>query len=361
VVCTTLQTAVDLPQSLYYASQMGNMLPPLVLLAVCAGLFLRRIADERGTSCGWRWFITAGILAFVAGGFSEAFTAMQVSAWALVLLAVLVARDSVTRSSLMRLTAPFLLGSLAALAAHIASPGFHGRLATYHAERTLLGVLGVALASTVEWLRWAFSSWERSLPLLALLLLALLATGRYFGSQLRSVRAVRLGSRAVILLPAAAFVLVYSCFVPAAYAFAGSPPGRHLIIPAFILSGAVALEGMIIGQLVTDDHRKNMQSIFGLLGVATLALLLVASSQAMYGQLRLLPSFARYASAWDSNEELIRSALNEGADRVTIAAMPGPWWNVDYRDLGPDPDFWVNQCASRYYGIEVTARERPLE
>jgi hypothetical protein len=361
LVSTTLQTALDLPQSLYMASTMGNMLPPLVVLAVCLGLWLRRIAEEPGSSYGWRWFITGAILAFVAGGFSEAFTVMQVGAWALILLMALLTRGSILRRSLTGLTAPFLLGALAGLIAHIAAPGFYARLVVYHADRTLLGIIEVALGSTVEWLRWAFSSWERSLSLLALLLLFLLGSGRYFAGHLRPLDPLRLGWRALILVPAATFVLVYSCFVPAAYVFGGSPPGRHLIIPAFILSGAVALEGTIIGQLVTGDSRRNARSVFGVLGVATLALLLVTSSQAMYGQLRLLPSFARYVSAWDSNEELIQSALNEGADRVTIAAAPGPWWNVDYRDIGPDPGFWVNQCASRYYGIEVTAQGPPVE
>jgi hypothetical protein len=361
VVCTTLRTSIDLPQSLYWASSMGNMLPPLVLLAVCVGLLLRRTADGSSANVGWRWFIGAGFLAFAAGGFTEAFTVVQVGVWALILLAALLIRDSRARSSLLGLVAPFLLGSLAALAAHVAAPGFHARLATYDAERTIVGTIEIASASTVEWLRWAFSSWERSLSLLALLLLSFLASGRYFAGHLRLEGPLGLGWRALVLVPTATLGLVYSSFLPGAYAFGGSPPGRHLIVPAFILSCAVALEGAIIGRLITADPRRNVRSIFGALGIATLALLLATSAMAMVGQLRLLPSFARYASAWDSNEELILSALNEGADRVTIAAMPVQWWNVDFRDIGPDPGFWVNQCASRYYGMEVTAQGPPVE
>jgi hypothetical protein len=355
VVFTTLQTSIDLPQSLYWWSQMGNMLPPLVLLAASVGLLRRRLSPQWPAAPGWGWWLAAGALSFIAGGFSEAFTALQVSTWGLVLGACVICDGFRFRNKLPAHVGPLLLGSLAALAAHVAAPGFGGRLADVRANPSFMGTLGGAWAGTIEWLRWALVSWQPLFSLLALLLLSGLVSGGFFGADVRIMERSNPRWRDVILLAMSTLVLLYSCFVPAGFALGRAPPGRHLAIPAFVLACAVACEGAIIGRLLLRSEQSRTRSIVRLAGTLVLALYVVTTSQAVYGQLRLLRPFARYASAWDANNALIRAALAEGADHVEIRAMPGNWWGVEGREIGPDPSFWVNQCASQYYGIEITA------
>jgi hypothetical protein len=360
VVFATLQTSLDLPQSLYWAAQAANMLPPLILLAVCAGFLLKHTNEEHNSSRDGRaWLVAAAFLTFVAGGFSEAFTVMQVGLWTLTLLTTLVIRQPAASTRIRRLAAAFLFGSLVALTLHLTAPGFEGRLTRDYStiERSVLSAFPVAIATTWEWLKWTFLSAQRILSLLALLLVFALASVRFFESRLRSIDPLRLGWRTLILLLPVTFVLLYACFLPGAYSTGGPPPGRHLIIPAYVLSIAVALAGIILGQWLTENARVNKEQFFKTVGLVVLALVLVTSIQAMRGQLRLLRGFARYQEAWDANEIVIREAFEQGADSVIITALPGPWWNVTNRDIGPDPEARTNECASRYYGIEVTAYE----
>jgi hypothetical protein len=169
----------------------------------------------------------------------------------------------------------------------------------------------------------------------------------------------RLKVRALVLLPAATLALLYSCFVPAAYAIGGPPPGRNLIIPAFVLVCAVAYEGAIVGQLADPERRWRKgfkpRSLFPPIAACVLILYLLTTTQAAYAQLRRLPLFVQYASRWDANDSRIRSAQAEGEDRVVIVPQQVDWAGMSNREIGPDPTNWVNECASQYYGIQVTA------
>jgi len=359
LVFSTLQTSPHLAQSLYWASQMSNMLPPLVLMVASLGLLRRRLAQEQLTRSSWVWGFTAGVLSFVAGGFSEAFTVLQVSAWILILLAGVICDGSRFRNRLLPQAAPFLLGSLAALAVHVAAPGNSARLAIVRADPTLVGTVEVAWASTIEFLKWAFSSWQRSLSLLALLLQSVLVSGGFFGTHVRFMEPSHPRWQALILLPAATLVLLYSCFVPAAYALSGPPPGRHQVIPAFVLVCAIAYGGAIIGGLADLERRwpKGLgpRPLFSAFAACVLILYLLTTTQATYTQLRQLPVFALYASRWDSNDSRIRSAQAEGANHVVVVRIPENWAGIADREINNDPGNWVNICASQYYGIEVTA------
>jgi hypothetical protein len=359
LVFSTLQTSYDLATSLYWLQAMSNVLPPLVLSAACVGILRHRLAQEQPTRYGWVWGLAAAVLTFVAGGFSETFTVLQVSAWGLFVLVGVISDRSQFRSKLLPQAAPFLLGSLVALAVLVAAPGNSARLSLVSPAHGPIAVVGIAWSSTFEFLKWLVSSWQRSLTLLALLLLSALVSGGFFGTYLRSMEPTRLKMRALVLLPAATLVLLYSCFVPAAYAIGGPPPGRNLIIPAFVLVCAVAYEGAIIGQLADPERRRpkgpEPRSLFPPIAICVLILYLLTTANAAYAQLRQLPLFVQYASRWDANDSRIRSAQAEGADHVVIAPQQVDWAGMSNREIGPDPNNWVNECASQYYGIEVTA------
>lgn len=359
LIFSTLQTSPHLPQSLYWLNGMSNVLPPLVLLVAGLGILRNRLAQEQPTRYGWVWGLTCGVLSFVAGGFSETFTVLQVSAWGLFLLAGIICDRSRFRSRLLPQAAPFLLGSLAALAVLVAAPGNSNRLEITRPDLPLVATVEVAWVSTFEFLKWSFSSWQRSLSLLALLLLSALVSAGFFGTHLRSMEPTRIKVRALVLLPAATLVLLYSCFVPAAYALGGSPPGRNQIIPAFVLVCAVAYGGAIIGQLADPERRRLKglapRPLFYLIAPCMLTLYLLTTIQATYTQLRQLPAFALYASRWDANDSRIRSALAEGAHHVVVVRIPENWAGMSDREINNDPSNAANIYASQYYGIEITA------
>ncbi len=359
LVFSTAQLSFHLVQSLYWGSASRYSLPPLMLLAVCLGILKYRLTHSQPSRCSWLWGLAASGLTFVAGGFNETFSALQVSAWAMLMLGAVICAPGGLRNRILREAAPLLLGSLAALAVIAVAPGTDVRLGILSPAPTLTAMLEIAWASTCDFLRWAFFSWQRSLSLLALMLLSMLISTGRFGGHVPLIARTQTARRVLVLLPGATLVLLYSCFVPAAFAMGGSPPGRILIIPGFVLVCAAAWLGLILGQLVALDFNRPRlaipRSILGVVSLCVLVLYLVLACQAVYDQLRLLRPFARYAEAWDANEVLIRAAQAQGDDHVTVATLPANWWGLDGRDFGPDPSFWVNECAGRYYGVQIIA------
>jgi succinate dehydrogenase hydrophobic anchor subunit len=352
---STLQLAPDVNQSLYWGQSMRSVLPPLAFSAACVGMLGYRLAQEKPLRHGWAWSLAAGLLTFVAGGFSETYTAPQASAWSLLALAAIACDASRLRSKVLRQAIPFLLGSIAGLAVMAAAPGNAVRQAGLGPPAGLQATAEYAWASTSGFLTWAVGSWQRCLTLLALLLLSALVSGGYFETSVRLMEPTRLIRRALIMLPCATFVLVFSCFIPAAYAAGGRLAGRNMIIPVFVLVCAAAYEGAIIGQMAHArrpvSQEVKLRSLWAAIAVCVLIMYLLSTTQASYRQLQQLPTFAQYASVWDANDARILIAKAEGLDHVTIQYQRN-WPGI--AAIRPYSDHWINICASQYYGIEVT-------
>jgi hypothetical protein len=356
---TTLQTSPHLNQTLYWFSAMSNVLPPLILSAASVGIARHRLTHDQPLGNSWVFGVGAGGLSFIAGGFNETYTVLQASAWALFLLVAIVFDGSRFRTKLLPRTAPFLLGSLAALAVVAAAPGNSARIAVVGVHPTLVSTMTIAWQSLFEFLVWSVSSRQPCLSLLALLFLSTLISAGFFGGSVDIVETRRLKRKTLLLLPVGTLILLYSCFVPAAYGLGGSLPGRDQVIPAFVLVCAVATGGLIIGQAPElagcPARRQGLRPVFLSIAACTLILYFLTTTRAMYIQLRQLPRFALYASRWDANESLIREALAEGADRVVLVRIPENWAGMPDLEINNDPGHWVDICASQYYGIAVTA------
>ena len=61
-----------------------------------------------------------------------------------------------------------------------------------------------------------------------------------------------------------------------------------------------------------------------------------------------------YAIAFDKREEQILQAESEGNNIIHVAKI---WPFVSGPDLTADPNDWVNECLSEYYGITVIVDE----
>lgn len=59
---------------------------------------------------------------------------------------------------------------------------------------------------------------------------------------------------------------------------------------------------------------------------------------------------------WDRVDGMIQAARASGATRVTIPLKRDNWAGLE--DVGTDVEFWVNQCVSQYYGVQVVADSR---
>jgi hypothetical protein len=76
--------------------------------------------------------------------------------------------------------------------------------------------------------------------------------------------------------------------------------------------------------------------------------------------LKLLPTLRTYSILWDERDQVIRDAVNRGEKTLTVANFQNhkdlqgldnsSLWIVG--DLEEDPDYWINQGAAKYYGLD---------
>ena len=59
--------------------------------------------------------------------------------------------------------------------------------------------------------------------------------------------------------------------------------------------------------------------------------------------------YKNFANNWTVRDRMIRQAVADGQRSVTVARIN---INNPVGDLRLEPDFWINQAAAQYYGID---------
>ena len=361
----TLDITPDMAQSLYWGQGMRSVVPPLVFAAALAGLLMRY--PDPGAPVKKISIAAGGLIAFIAAGFNETYAVLQICA--LVLLWIVFATDkkrAAGRKDIFYLIAAGLAGALIAALLIYLSPGNKIRLAWELKEfpATPAGIpmtLRVSAAAFFSFLRGMFLTWPDLLSFLGLVSFSVLA-GAFLGNvpSDSGEEGARRGTDILLMLPVFAALLIFSCFIPAAYGLKKAPPGRTLMIPCFVLVCAVLAWGYLAGALASRSLQKEItnRNKAGIKIVIAFMLLLAISRTpfAVYNTLQMRPEMSRYARYWDSTNAFIIKARSNGARSVIIPAMPN--WAGLSENVGPNPNDWANICAGDYYGgIEISARK----
>lgn len=160
----------------------------------------------------------------------------------------------------------------------------------------------------------------------------------------------------VLIFPLICFALIMSCFVPAMYAMSKQPPPRALLIPEFVL----------ISLLVAWSYYTVHLLRYSLMGSRRRFPLLAGVSVVLAAGLALVPiqaarrTFAKSARVralalmWDKQDQEMRAARERGETDLTVPVA----YNIGGTDLmTANPQWYVNQCVARYYGVNtITAR-----
>jgi hypothetical protein len=316
----TLQTAPDLPQSLYWQTGMLTYLLPLVLATFLVGWV-------RVTRRGWALAISA-LVTFSAGGLSETYLIPQNVALTLALLAslVLARRQKTTQAHL----AAALFGGVLALVFILAAPATTSRIAGTPAD------LWLALSASVATAAYQAQHLARYFPFTVLVCLAL--------PGLLGASAAHVDRRLVVAVTVGVAITLPFCYFPSFYAQNGNPPARSLIVPGAILIAYVLFLGYAFGsvwQRVPEPRRLAV----------SLALLLVPIGVAVLS----LPEpavAAQHAALWDAEDQQIRASRDSGQADVTVQPLPA-YLGEDF--VTPDSDNWFNLCVARYYGLQSIA------
>lgn len=324
----TLQTAPDLPQSLYWQTGMLTYLLPLVMATFVLGL-IRRGIHTAGTSYGG--LAACALVTFVAGGLSETYLIPQNVALTLALLtcAILTVRGEAPRPALSYLAAG-LAGGVAALVAIVLAPATAYRVGGSPADLWLASAAAIATAA-YQVLRLV-----RYFPLTMLVCLVLPAV---MGGQRWTV-----SRRAFVLVTVGVALTLPFCYFPSFYAQNGNPPARSLIVPGAILIGYLMFCGRAVSVLA-----QRLPALAPMIAAAVLALVPIGIAAV---SLPDLGNAAQHAAMWDVEDQQIRASRDAGAVDISVPPLP-PYLGENF--VTPDRADWFNRCVARYYGVRSIA------
>ena len=346
------------PQTLYWLNGSLRYLAPQLVLVAYAGFVIfahNRINQRRQLLAACAASTT---LALIAGSFSEAHMAAQVTGIFLATLACAVFVSRPVRQTLLPLLSTGLAGSLIAFLVMTVSPGMRVRQALLPAPPDLL-TLGLRTFSyTLEFVRELVLRAPENL-LLAMIVPALIAR---LTNAIATNTAIRNDTRNdgfipwLAVIPAGVLLVLAACFSTAAWALATFPPMRTLLIPQFLLFSAITTWSFLFGLWTLRHWTPGTDTRMKMFGVVALALTLAWPLNDSWNTLDLRFDAEANAQTWDAFDRQLRQAKTQQLDSLHLP-VPDNLAGLDL--VGQEANFWVNSCVSDYYGVSVTGYQPP--
>jgi hypothetical protein len=329
----------DVRQSLYWGQGMRSVVSPLLLLGI------QMILLDRVHTAAWNgsravfWGMLSFSLALWSGGFSETYASWQFAALTLALVIVL-AIEKRWRSPISFFLGTGLLGALCALAIIFLAPGNAERQVFFPPPPGIADLLRISARGF-----WMYVAGLASSPEKILAIAGILGLGALLGSQSKSAA----DSRLRFGIPIIMLGLVFVCFLPAAYGTSDAPPGRTLLLPTYFLLLGLLAWGFVFGTALARRQDSRIKRLLPALVVISIAVSAALHSMDLY---RSRPEFVEYAASWDRTHTAILSAKEHGAAQVLVPATRN-WAGINTPT--DNPRFWVNECMSSYYGVQILA------
>ncbi len=315
----TLQTAPDLPQSLYWQTGLLTYLLPLIMATFLIGWV--RLGIQRW----WAWMLS-GAVTFLAGGLSETYLIPQNVAVTLALLAA--CAFGTRRAHLLAAFAGGVLALLVIVVAPATATRVHGTPAD----------LGLTLSAS------AATAYMQAYRLLRFFPFTVLVCVAAPVVVLRDSH--RIAIKWFVLVSLAVLVTLPFCYFPSFYAQNGNPPARSLIVPGALLIGYLLFSGYALRGVAAPLFSADWVRAAALAGMAVLPILVAGMT---------LPEQAaasRYAALFDAEDQQIRARRDAGETDLTVAPLP-PNFGEDF--VTTNRNDWFNGCVARYYGVDSIA------
>lgn len=361
VVFATINGAHNIAQSLYWQSGMLTYVPPLVLFTLYVAVACRGLERRLKGRAATPELLACGLLAFVAGGFSESYALLQVGALTLALAACYKYAPGALRRAALPPVAAGLSGALLAACVVVLAPGNAVRMGYFPAPPGLIKLSAVSLYDAAGFI--AYTVYLSPLTtVMAVALPALLSfhAGREHPDLGRGLDRGR-RARLLLLPPLIAFALIFLCTVPAVYGTSGFLPERARLIPQFVLVCAAVCWGCLAGIILSERFRARRHVTSRAPAAAVLILLLLPPLAAARRTLALAAGARAAAAAWDEMDRDLRAAGGRGDTDVTAA----PVEDMEKRlgaarnelQIERDAGNVKNRCVASYYGIKSVRAE----
>lgn len=334
---TVLKGDATIGQTLFWRSGSLVYTPPKILLPLLVALI---IAGRRNTLM----IGLVGLIAFLAGGFSETYAIMATVLIGALMPVLWLVLDAEQRRRVTPLMIVALAGTLAALGLMMTSITVQsGRIPRPPLISTALSVLQTTF--------WMIEQGIKASPFAYVLLIVLPVT---LIRALRRPDSFRLTpqQQAVMALglPLALISAVMVCLVPGII-YARGVPARALTLPYFLLIIGAVVWGMLALPHLRFDFEQRYPRLGQAMrrGALALVVAIVVGREIDEAPARIAEAQLQ-AAEWDARNAAIRAAIARGETRVTVEPIR-PMWLTEA--VGPDPEFYINSCVAFHYGLEA--------
>jgi hypothetical protein len=331
-------------ESFYWIMGSVSYTLPLVFFTFVAGVVLERLAS--GGQPGRIRLVLCFALTFIAAGLTETFMAWQVGTLFLALAG--------SRLPAARRRWPWLSQLLFAAFAGAALGGLIVAAAPGNLVRTAvtpnppLGLAEVMVRSFGDGLRFFVVRLASPMTLMVGGLAASMAVLLHAGPR-PSWRALAV---AAIVVAALAYVLIVATYLPPYQAIHRAPPARSLTTAVASLLIATVAWGWMGGVLlrsILEDRKVGYRRAFPVASMAIALGVSVLAATTLRAEIRRQPELARFTAAWEDRDQALRRAGDDGTRTATV--QPIPTFTVALAEPTEDPNFWVNGCIARFYGV----------
>lgn len=321
--------------TIFWYSGMVTVIPSLIgyNFIICAIMYQSR---RPRNNC---LLIGIFILSFITTGINETLTAVAIGSFILILFLSLIPFYKFLSIPRFPLSIA-LLGAFAGFIVMSTLPGTSARISGYEQPVSLFELITIIFGNARETLKTIFHN-DYGVILFLLIGIGGLLSGLLIRTNFASQRQKVIVSGTLLLFG----IITYTgAFLPAAYALNGNMPQRTMIIPLYFLVLQTFFSMFFLGNAVKIRERSKIAW-----GLSIIGLFLFWGVLKLY--LPISHIYSQYARGFDFRETRIVEALASGQNQIEVEPI------VDSTDLFGDikaqPGYWVNQCASNYYGIEI--------
>jgi hypothetical protein len=353
VLASTLAGTPNVYQSVYWETGSATYVTPMILGVFYVGWLLhdqRLIPASRWAAGGG--LAVSGLWAFLAGGFSETYVAVQTAGLLLLLLAGW--QGGHRRWGRIRgLLWAGLAGSVAAMVLIAAAPGSQVRQSLMPAPPGVVDLLRRSLVDEYIFAARALKEHPTAIAFSVLWPAAAALAATTTEEESPSGKRSRLARWApVLLIPAATGGLVLAAIVPHEYAVSTYPEARVLVIPQFVLTLGLGAWGWTLGRRlraarIPDPGRSALRPAlaFSLLAGAYV-LVTLAQTRSIWQE---IPAARDYAVAWQARHTFLNSDAARSVGQPAAASLRHMG---GLAELSRNPDEWINRCVAWTYGLE---------
>ncbi len=154
----------------------------------------------------------------------------------------------------------------------------------------------------------------------------------------------------ILAIVLAALLLMAANQAPSVYIEKGPPHPRALIASRLVWCLALAAISFLAGAQYPLKFKYAVWLNLLLIGLVSVYL-----ARTVWLETQQVPTVIARSQVWDARDFQIRQAVTAGEQSVLVEAIDGATMD-NTRDFKEKPNFWLNACAARYYGIaEIVA------